>query len=146
MQDTSRYRTWDQFLYAVLAAVATSLALPWLHKIKKPINHNNNLIMSPQSNEDTNELPYGDSRDSENYHEDDEAFDERHKKVINDTMNLGPRMADAFLERGRGGRANQKAEIGQRRGCNYIQQGPRKYDSLHYRVGQTKTEQYCHHR
>lgn len=56
--------------------------------------------MSPQDiNDDLSELPYGDSRDSENYHEDDEAFEEMHQKVLNDTKNLGPKMTKAFMER-----------------------------------------------
>eukprot|EP00978_Attheya_sp_CCMP212_P003698 scaffold7778_cov45-Attheya_sp.AAC.1 len=58
--------------------------------------------MDPKTDDDTNELPYGDSRDSENYHEDGAEFDKKHKKVIDDTCNLGPKLADAFNERATG--------------------------------------------
>eukprot|EP00545_Synedropsis_sp_CCMP1620_P002599 CAMPEP_0119012762 /NCGR_PEP_ID=MMETSP1176-20130426/7492_1 /TAXON_ID=265551 /ORGANISM="Synedropsis recta cf, Strain CCMP1620" /LENGTH=488 /DNA_ID=CAMNT_0006965785 /DNA_START=36 /DNA_END=1502 /DNA_ORIENTATION=- len=53
--------------------------------------------MAPQT--DFNELPYGDSRDAKNYHEDDAAFDERHKRVIDGTINLCPKITTAFMER-----------------------------------------------
>eukprot|EP00978_Attheya_sp_CCMP212_P024136 scaffold75439_cov41-Attheya_sp.AAC.1 len=58
--------------------------------------------MDPKTDDDTNELPYGDSRDSENYHEDDAEFDKKHKKLIDDTCNLGPKLANAFNERATG--------------------------------------------
>eukprot|EP00978_Attheya_sp_CCMP212_P021809 scaffold64129_cov51-Attheya_sp.AAC.2 len=56
--------------------------------------------MAPQNDDDINELSYGDSRDNENYHEEGAAFDKKHKKVIDDTSNLGPKLVDALKGRG----------------------------------------------
>lgn len=58
-----------------------------------------NLIMSPPNDDKTSELAYGDSRDSENYHDEGDASDKMHKQLVEDTKSLGKVLTGALKER-----------------------------------------------